>query len=172
VSALPLLREPALAEVARQDRGEFGQRATALLARMTWPEKANAAPAVASLTSDEQQRFTAGREVYQTLCVACHQPDGRGREQLAPSLVGSELALGPAGIAVRIVIHGKEGPTGLMPPLGASLTDDQIAAALTFIRREWGHTASAVDSSTVKGVRALTTGRTRPWTAAELSQLK
>lgn len=171
VAAVPLLSEPALVGVAREN-GDLGQRAAALLARLTWPGKANAAPAAASLTPDEQQRVAAGREVYQTLCVACHQPDGRGREKLAPSLVGSALALGPAEIAVRIVMNGKEGSTGLMPPLGVSLTDDQIAAALTFIRREWGHTASAVDPSTVKGVRALTAGRTRPWTAEELSRLR
>jgi putative membrane-bound dehydrogenase-like protein len=171
MTAMPLLREPALVGVAREN-GDLGQRATALLARVTWPGKPNAGPAVAPLTPAEQQRLAAGREVYQTLCIACHQPDGRGREQLAPSLVGSEFALGPAEIAVRIVINGKEGSTGLMPPLGVSLTDDQIAAALTFIRREWGHTASAVDPATVKGVRALTTGRTRPWTAEELGRLR
>ena len=105
--------------------------------------QAGAGPAVVPLTPEEQQRFAAGREVYQTLCAACHQPDGRGREQLAPALVGSELALGPADIAARIVLGGKEGSTGLMPPLGAALSDDQIAAALTYIRREWGHTRVA-----------------------------
>ena len=117
-----------------------------LLARLSWPGKPDGAPAVVPLTAEEQQRFVAGREVYQTLCAACHQPDGRGREHLAPSLVGSELALGPADIAARIVLGGKEGSTGLMPPLGAALTDEQIAAALTYIRREWGHTAPAVDA--------------------------
>jgi mono/diheme cytochrome c family protein len=172
VTAIPLSREPALADVARSDGGEFGRRATAVLARVTWPGKANAGPATVPLTPEEQQRFTAGREVYQTLCVACHQPDGRGREQLAPALVGSEFALGPADITVRIVLNGKEGSTGLMPPLGAAMTDDQIAAALTYIRREWGHTAAPVDSSTVKEVRALSNGRTRPWTAQELALLR
>ena len=152
--------------------GDLGQRATALLARLTWPGKPNAAPAATPLTAEEQQRFAAGREVYQTLCVACHQPDGRGREQLAPPLVGSDLALGPAGIAARIVLGGKEGPTGLMPPLGGSLTDEQVAAALTYVRREWGHTASAVNPTTVKDVRAQSTGRTRPWTAEELARVR
>jgi mono/diheme cytochrome c family protein len=129
-------------------------------------------PAATPLTPEEQQRFEAGRQIYQTLCSACHQPDGRGREQLAPPLVGSELALAPAEIPVRIVLNGKEGPTGLMPPLGASLTDEQIAAALTYIRREWGHTASPVAPSTVKDTRAASNGRTRPWTAEELAKLR
>ncbi len=172
VITIPLSREPALTEVARSDGGELGQRATAVLARLSWPGKPATGPAVVPLTPDEQQRFAAGREVYQTLCAACHQPDGRGREQLAPSLIGSELALGPAGIAARIVLGGKEGSTGLMPPLGAALSDDQVAAALTYIRREWGHSAPAVEASTVRAVRALSNGRTRPWTAEELAQLR
>ena len=134
---------------------------SALLARLTWPGKPGAAPAAAPLTAEEQQRFVAGREVYQTLCAACHQPDGRGRELVAPPLVGSEFALGPAEIAVRIVLNGKEGSTGLMPPLGSALSDDQIAATLTYIRREWGHTASAVDASDRQG-RPRTVDRPYP----------
>ena len=76
--AVPLSREPALGEIAREDRGELGQRATALLARVTWPGKVNTGPAVVPLTPDEQQRFAAGREVYQTLCAACHQAGRTG----------------------------------------------------------------------------------------------
>jgi mono/diheme cytochrome c family protein len=59
-----------------------------------------------------------------------------------------------------------------MPPLGAALTDDQVAAALTYIRREWGHTASPVSPSVVRDVRAATAGRTRPWTADELEKIR
>lgn len=58
-----------------------------------------------------------------------------------------------------------------MPPLGGALTDDQIAAVLTYIRREWGQTASAVDVTTVTDTRALTKGRSRPWTDDELLAL-
>ena len=93
------------------------------------------------LTPEEQERFEAGREVYKNICHACHQPDGRGREKLAPSLVGSSFALGPAEIAIRIVLQGKQGDVGLMPPMGATLSDEQIAGVLTYIRREWGRPA-------------------------------
>ena len=102
------------------------------------------APVVAAppLTADEQKRFVAGSELYKGLCVACHQADGEGREKLAPSLVGSRFVVGPdPGLAARILLAGKEGAIGLMPPLGGTLTDEQIAAVLTYIRREWGHTA-------------------------------
>jgi mono/diheme cytochrome c family protein/glucose/arabinose dehydrogenase len=169
--SLKLTREPALAAMAARDRSELAQRAAAVLSRIEWPGKPGAAAPATALSPEEQQRFAAGREVYQTLCAACHQPDGQGREKLAPSLIGSEFALAPAGVPIRIVLNGKEGTTGLMPPIGAALTDDQIAAALTYIRREWGHTAAPVDPATVSEIRTLTAGRSRPWTAEELSKI-
>ena len=137
-----------------------------MLARVDWPGKPGAGPAAAPLTAEEQQRFEAGRDVYQTLCSACHQPDGRGREQLAPRLVGSDSRSAAPGVAVRIVLNGKEGSAGLMPPLGSVLSDEQMAAALTYIRREWGHTRQRQSRRpTVDGdPRQSTTGRTRPWT--------
>jgi mono/diheme cytochrome c family protein len=58
-----------------------------------------------------------------------------------------------------------------MPPLGSVLTDDQIAAVLTYIRREWGQTGSPVDAALVKETRAATQGRSKPWTDAELQTL-
>jgi mono/diheme cytochrome c family protein len=124
--------------------------------------------AAGAASADDQQRFAAGREIYQVLCVGCHQADGRGRANVAPPLVASELALAPAGTPVRIMLHGKRGPTNVMPALGRFMTDDQIAATLTYIRREWGHTASPIDAATVKEIRSSTAGRARPWTAEEL----
>ena len=33
-----------------------------------------------------------------------------------------------------------------MPPVGQVFSDDQIAAVLTYIRREWGQTGTPVDA--------------------------
>ena len=150
---------------------ELATRVTSVLARVDWPGKPGAAAPVAPLTAEEQKRFDAGREVYRNVCQACHQPDGRGQEKLAASLIGSPLVLGPAEVPARILLNGKEGPVGLMPPVGQVFTDAQIAAVLTYIRREWGQTGSAVDEGTVKSVRGLTAGRARPWTNDELNAL-
>jgi mono/diheme cytochrome c family protein len=103
--------------------------------------------------------------------MACHGDDGKGRERLGPSLIGSPFALSAPEVPIRILLQGKEGSVGLMPPLGATLTDDQIAGALTYIRRQWGNAAGAVDPNTVKDVRAATAGRARPWTNDELTAL-
>jgi len=169
--SLTLSREPSAFVALVGTGGEMGPRAGNLLARMSWPGKppvAGAAPPIAPLTPAEQQLYNVGQTVYTSLCIACHQENGRGQEKLAPSLIGSQFALAAPSIPVRILLQGKEGSVGLMPPLGAGLSDEQIAGALTYIRRQWGNEASAVDPSTVKETRALTAGRTRPWTNDEL----
>jgi mono/diheme cytochrome c family protein len=58
-----------------------------------------------------------------------------------------------------------------MPPIGGTLSDEQLAGVLTYIRREWGQTGAPVDAAAVKSVRMLTAGRTRPWTDPELMAL-
>ena len=62
-----------------------------------------------ALTPEQQQQFDRGREVYRNICQGCHQPDGRGLERIAPSLIGSAFALATAEIPVRILLNGKEG---------------------------------------------------------------
>jgi mono/diheme cytochrome c family protein len=166
-----LNREPAALSSMAAGGGDLGLRAGNVLARIEWPGKPGAAAAVPPLTPQEQQSFNGGREVYRNICVTCHQPDGRGLEKVAPPLVSSALALGPAGIPARILLNGKEGAIGLMPPVGSVLNDDQIAGVLTYIRREWGQAGTPVDAAAVSAIRAMTAGRTRPWTNEELMRL-
>jgi mono/diheme cytochrome c family protein/glucose/arabinose dehydrogenase len=164
--ALRLSHEPSLVAFS-SGTGDLNKRAAAVLGRIEWPGKPGAT-VVTPLTPAEQQRFTAGREIYRNLCIGCHQVDGRGLDNVAASLLGSDLALAPAPVTARILINGKEGRTGLMPPLGAALNDDQIAAVLTYVRREWGQIGSPVDAAAVRTARAASAGRTRPWTNDEL----
>jgi len=166
--------EPAGLRALSAAGGETGKRAEALLARLTWPGKpaaAGAAPAAPPLTAAEQQRFTAGEGIYKSLCVACHQANGQGLEKVGAPLTGSAFVSAPAHVPIRILLNGKEGPVGLMPPLGTTLTDDQIAEVLTYVRRSWGNQGSAVEAAGVADVRKETTGRTRPWTEKELLEL-
>ncbi len=169
--SLRLNSEPARLSQLAGAGSELSARAGTVLERVEWPGKPGSAAPVAPLTPDEQQRFNAGQEIYRNVCQACHQPDGRGQERLAATLIGSPLAVGPAEIPARILLHGKEGAVGLMPPVGQLFTDAQLAAVLTYIRREWGQDGAPVDEATVKGVRAATAGRTRPWTDDELNAL-
>jgi len=99
-----------------------------------------------------------GREVYfdQSFgCVRCHAADGRGVEGF-PALDRSPYVVGDPRRAAAIVIHGLTGPievgdefNSTMAPLGASMSDEQLAAVLTFARQSWGNYASPVSPETV-----------------------
>jgi mono/diheme cytochrome c family protein len=168
---LRLRQEPAALTALAGGTGDLATRATALVARIEWPGKPGGASPVTPLTPVETTRFEEGREVYRNACQSCHQPDGRGQDRIAANLVGSAFALAPPEVPIRILLAGKEGEIGLMPPLGSMLSDDQIAAVLTYVRREWGQTGTPVEPSTVTSIRKLTAGRPRPWTNEELSKL-
>lgn len=168
---LRLRREPTTLSALASRHDELGVRASKVVTLVTWPGKAGGAPAAAPLTAAEQERFTAGHAIYQNYCQACHQPDGRGREKVAPSLIGSALALASPEIPAFVLLNGKEGPTGLMPPIGSALNDEQIAGVLTYIRRAWNQAGTPVDPALVKEARARTVTRTRPWTNDELLTL-
>ena len=92
--------------------------------------------------------------------------------------------LGPDDILIRIILNGLEGPCHVngtryappkilpnMPPL-SSLSDDEIAAVLTYVRRTWKHEADPVSVATVSKVRKATTKRRNPWTEKELLELR
>ena len=151
---------------------------SALDTRIAWPNKPGVPPppVVKPLTAGEQKLFETGKQVYSTLCAACHQANGRGMDGLAPTLVDSDWVLGTPEILPRIIIHGLTGPITVngqswsleMPPLGAALTDEQVAGVVTYIRREWEHTASPMSVEDVKRVRDEHKDRTKAWTAEEL----
>jgi mono/diheme cytochrome c family protein/glucose/arabinose dehydrogenase/HEAT repeat protein len=166
-----LAAEPALIAVAAQP-GELGDRAARVLARIGWPGKPGMAPAAAALNAADQTRFTAGGEIYRNLCEGCHGADGREQPGATPNIAGAPGVVGNPAIPIRVLLHGKEGPVGLMPAHGDTLSDADIAAVLTYLRRAWGQTASPIDPALVQQVRTATAGRTRPWTPQELAQIK
>ena len=120
-------------------------------------------------------RFEAlGQRTYQNTCIQCHQADGQGIRGVYPPITQNEWVEGDEGRLIRLILHGMEGPIVIdgvtydqrMQPLGR-LTDDQIAAVLTYVRNNFGNDASAVDPDDVSKVRAHS-DRDRPWRADEL----
>ena len=170
---------PALAELSKSKTREIQERAGKIANLVTWPGKPGAEPeSIKPLTPEEQKRFEQGKELYLVSCGACHQPHGLGQEGLAPPLADSEWVLGPPQRVVRIVLHGLHGPVNVkgrsyqldMPALGV-FDDDQLAAILTYTRREWGHTVSPVEPELVKRIRAETEKREEAWSEAELLKI-
>jgi mono/diheme cytochrome c family protein/glucose/arabinose dehydrogenase len=162
---LTLRRRPAALLALAGQSGEVAREVGRILPRLDWPGKSKPRAEPPPLTAEEQQRFDAGRKVFESTCAACHQLDGRGRAKIANSLVGSRWVLGPPGLTARILLGGKEGRM-MMPPV--ALSDEQAAAVLTYIRRAWGNPGTPVRAALVREARGASTGRTRPWTEEEL----
>ena len=135
------------------------------------------------LSPQEQASYTAGRQLYLNTCSGCHGVDGQGMDRFAPPLRQSEWVLGNEKKLALILLHGMEGPLSvngklydvpeIMPvmPSLSTISDRDLAATLTYVRRSWGHRADAVAPGTVGKVRHRMQGKVTPWTSAELSTL-
>jgi mono/diheme cytochrome c family protein len=161
---------PRTLEAATKDADpQIAKGSVALMARLDWPGKNPEGPR--PLTAAEQKQFEQGRSVYAKTCSACHQPDGKGQDGLALPLIDSKWVLGPERVLARIVLKGKVGKFAApMPPL-EMLSDADLAAALTYIRRSWGHQAPPVASATVGTMRRAVIIRGQPYTEQELEAL-
>jgi nitrite reductase (NO-forming) len=101
-----------------------------------------------------------GKQVYERICTACHQPDGRGLPGAFPPLAQSDFLMNDAERAIRVLLEGLQGPitvngqafNGVMPDF--SLTDDEIASVLSYVRSNFGNAGSAVSPSDVERIRA------------------
>ena len=121
-----------------------------------------------------------GGQLYTLYCSACHAPDGKGAtggsSRRSPAARGSLAIPTARSRSSSTACTGRSRSSGKtynleMPPQGAVLPDDQIAAILTHVRSSWGNQAAAVTPEAVKTIRAATAGRKTPWTAAEILKL-
>ncbi len=120
-----------------------------------------------------------GKRVFTINCQACHQATGRGMPGAFPPLVGSEWVVGDPAVTGRILLNGLQGPVtvaaaafnGAMPAWRDALTDDEIAAVLTYVRQWSPNSAPAVPATLIASIRATTATRGHPWTAPELATL-
>jgi mono/diheme cytochrome c family protein len=101
---------------------------------------AGAAPALADDPGEAQ---------FLSTCSACHQPTGLGVKGAFPALAGDPFVKGDSSAVIATVLNGRGG----MPSWKADLTDDQIAAAITYIRSAWGNGAGPVTAAMVAAVR-------------------
>lgn len=124
----------------------------------------------------------AGQQTYMAVCFACHQPTGMGLPGMFPPLANSDwVTAAKPDRLIRIVLHGMTGliningkpfttPAPVMPGQG-TLSDEQIANILTYIRNAFGNTAPAVTPAEVAAIRAAEKARTGMWLEAELLKI-
>ncbi len=135
---------------------------------------------VCSLAPAQDAAPDPGKQVYMTICIACHQPTGAGLPPVFPPLTSSEYVGGSAERLAAMILKGNAGPmtvdgklyNNIMPGQEAMLTDAKIAAVMTYVRSNFSNTAPAVTADVVAAARAKFAERKTPWTEAELKAWK
>ena len=105
-------------------------------------------------------KMESGKKVFQLYCQTCHMEDGGGVPGMNAPLTGSKYIAGDKEKLISIVLHGSAAFANdaerkyqnKMPAL-ASLSDQEIADVLTYIRNSFTNKAAAVDAEDVKQVR-------------------
>jgi mono/diheme cytochrome c family protein len=112
--------------------------------------------------SESSLLLRLGRDIYDGQCASCHGADGRGKPPQYPPLAGNQsIQMSSAVNSIRMVLNGGYPPGTAgnprpygMPPFAQSLSDDEVAAVVTYIRASWGNRGKAVTALEANALRS------------------
>lgn len=138
-------------------------RAMAIYLKSLPPKASDDAPPVKTTEAMRADLMERGARVYLDRCLACHRESGEGVVRAYPALASNPGVIMNSTInAIRVVLNGglPPGTTGNprpygMPPFAQQLSDEDIAAVLTYVRNSWGNRAPAVSPADVGRYRAV-----------------
>jgi mono/diheme cytochrome c family protein len=126
-------------------------------------EPAPRPPAASALPSTESSLLISlGKTVYDARCATCHGAQGEGKPPHWPPLAGNQsIEMESAVNPIRMVLNGgyppgTEGnprPYG-MPPFAGQLSDNEVAAVVSYIRTAWGNRGTAVSAREANELRS------------------
>ena len=110
-------------------------------------------------TTTTPEPVASGESIYKKTCIACHQATGEGIAGAFPPLAKSDY-LADHEYAIKQVLKGSSGElvvngktyNNVMPP--QALTDEEIAAVLTYVYCNFGNKACTITPAEVKTIRA------------------
>ncbi|MEM7199826.1 MAG: PVC-type heme-binding CxxCH protein [Planctomycetota bacterium] len=127
--------------------------------------------------------YVRGAEIYARdgHCATCHQKDGEGLvASQFPPISGTKWVNQSKERLIKLTLHGMYGPIevkgksypGVVPmtPFKGLLTDEDVAAVLTYVRNSFGNKASPVTADEVTRVRTATKGHSMFYKPADLLQ--
>lgn len=103
-------------------------------------------------------QLSEGAKLYAEHCGSCHFSDGSGASaKTAPALAGSEIVNESAELLALVVLNGITPDAASYEERMASwkwkLSDDEIAAILTYIRSNFGNASPSVSAAVVREAR-------------------
>ena len=101
-----------------------------------------------------------GETLYVANCAACHQPDGSGLAGAFPPLAASDYFADDPMRALEATVMGLSGPVtvngqeynNVMPAM-SYISDDDLAAILTYVVTSWGNTGGEITAEQVAEFR-------------------
>jgi len=113
--------------------------------------------------SAQFQTDPVAQALYETHCSDCHGDRGQGKSDAYPALAGNRhVTQTRTSNLIHQVLEGGFAPATAgnprpygMPPFMLQLSDNQIAAILTYIRQQWGNHAAPVSAFDVQQQRPL-----------------
>ncbi|MBC7569688.1 MAG: c-type cytochrome [Spirosoma sp.] len=108
---------------------------------------------------------TKGLKLFRSICATCHGADGKGIQDLAPPLKGSEYIDGSMKRLASIILHGISGPIHVngklyqlnneMPALlnNKEISDQDIADIIRFTQNAYAKVGKGISASDVKKMR-------------------
>ena len=102
-----------------------------------------------------------GKTLFVTKCAACHQAGGLGGGPYPPLAGNADVTAADTANLILTVLNGRSGPiqvngktfSGTMPAWKDQLSDDDLAAVLTYIRSTWTNNAAAITAPQVTAAR-------------------
>jgi mono/diheme cytochrome c family protein len=126
-------------------------------------EAAAAPPPISGLPGSESSLLVSlGKTVYDARCATCHGAQGEGKPPHWPPLAGNHsIEMESAVNPIRMVLNGgyppgtKGNPMPYgMPPFAGQLSDNEVAAVVTYIRTSWGNRGTAVSAREANELRS------------------
>lgn len=91
-----------------------------------------------------------GSQVYNSLCVTCHMPNGKGVPKSFPPLANSDYLLNNRIESIKAIKYGLSGEIKVngeiynMPMAAFGLSDVEIADVMNYITNSWGNKNSSL----------------------------
>lgn len=128
------------------------------------PQHGGEAPAANPAVSRDERKllFSLGSKIYDAQCASCHGRNGEGKLPDFPPLANNQsIEMISAVNPIRMVLNGGYAPGTFrnsmpygMPPFAQSLTDEEVAAVVTFIRTAWGNRGAPVSAKQANALRS------------------
>jgi len=120
-------------------------------------------PSSALPTTETRLLIGLGKTVYDARCAKCHGAQGEGKPPHWPPLANNQsIEMESAVNPIRMVLNGgyppgtKGNPMPYgMPPFATLLSDDEVAAVVSYIRTAWGNRGAPVSAHQANELRAV-----------------